>query len=378
MKKYSGITIVGAGIAGLTTGIILNQNGIQCQIFEAAEAIRPVGAGIILANNAMQVYEKYGLRKKLESQGNFISSLNITDAQLRNLSKSNLSRFEQKYSVKNIAIHRSDLLNVLADEFGRDNIHLNKRLNKIVENHNYQLTFEDGSLHQCSAVIAADGIKSVVRNLLFEKSNYRDAHQICWRGISNIDLPHEFHHQLTEAWGKGARFGFVKINSNAVYWYALKNKNIPTEDLSVIFDKFHPLVNKIIGSTKANDIIKTEIFDLEPIHVWTKNNVCLIGDAAHATTPNLGQGACQGIEDAYVLGKLVAENKYELEAMFEEYQRLRMKKAHTIVNTSWRLGKIAHLENEFSIKLRNTFLKFTPQFINDSLMESIFDIKYSK
>lgn len=101
----------------------------------------------------------------------------------------------------------------------------------------------------------------------------------------------------------------------------------------------------------------------------------MIGDAAHATTPNMGQGACQAIEDAYVLGKLFGEGKI-VEEVFSQYENLRMKKVHYIVNTSASIGKISHYENTLAVWLRNTLIKTIPNSINEKQMEKVFDITY--
>ena len=137
-----------------------------------------------------------------------------------------------------------------------------------------------------------------------------------------------------------------------------KNLEPSTVNLIEFFSEFHSDILNIISATKTEQIVVSDIIDLKPIDKWQDENVCLIGDAAHATTPNLGQGACQAIEDAYVLGKLL-DSGLEIQNTFAEYENLRRKKAHTIVNTSWTVGKMAHIENKFGIWLRNKKKKQT-------------------
>lgn len=374
------INIIGAGIGGLTTALTLKKRGLNVNIFESSAEIKPVGAGIILANNAMQVFQKLGIQDKIEKAGNKISFMKITDDQLTPLSVVNLSEYEQKYGVSNIAIHRGELQKILANEIGFDNINLSKRLSKIEKNRLFKLTFEDNSTIESKLVIGADGIKSVVRNQLFEKSTLRNPNQICWRGICEIDLPQKYHNELNEAWEKGKRFGFVKISDKKVYWYALtnsKNVEISNVNLTEYFSEFHSDILNILSATKKEQIIVSDIFDLKPIDKWQNENVCLVGDAAHATTPNLGQGACQAIEDAYVLGKLL-DNGMPIENTFKAYEKLRRKKAHTIVNTSWTVGKMAHIENRLGIWLRNLVMKNMPKSANKKQMDMIFNLNYYK
>ncbi|CAN1554234.1 UbiH 2-polyprenyl-6-methoxyphenol hydroxylase and related FAD-dependent oxidoreductases [Flavobacteriaceae bacterium] len=370
------VNIIGAGIGGLTTALTFKQRGVNVNLFESSAEIKPVGAGIILANNAMQVFQKLGIQDKIEKAGNKISFMKITDDQLNPLSVVNLSEYEQKYGVSNIAIHRGELQKILANEIGFDNINLSKRLSKIEKNRLFKLTFEDNSTIESKLVIGADGIKSVVRNQLFEKSTLRNPNQICWRGICEIDLPQKYHNELNEAWGKGKRFGFVKISDKKVYWYALTNsKNVEISDVNLteFFSEFHSDILNILSATKKEQIIVSDIFDLKPIDKWQNENVCLVGDAAHATTPNLGQGACQAIEDAYVLGKLL-DNGMPIENTFKAYEKLRRKKAHTIVSTSWTVGKMAHIENRLGIWLRNLVMKNMPKSANKKQMDMIFNL----
>ncbi|GAA3629791.1 FAD-dependent monooxygenase [Flavivirga jejuensis] len=372
------IDIIGAGIGGLTTAIALEQKGFKTRIFEQAEKIKPVGAGIILANNAMQVYKKLDLNDTIKNNGNPISSLNITTPNLKLLSKVDLNYFEQKYEVKNIAIHRGILQQILIDQLKSSEIILNHKLKSVIKNGNeLALSFENGKNYKSSTLIGADGINSVVRQQLFPKNKIRHANQSCWRGISDYNLPPDLRNELNEAWGKEGRFGFVQISEDKVYWYALKsfmkNKDELTfNNVKEAFYKFHPTIKDIICSTSMQHINKAEISDLKPTKIWYNKNVCLIGDAAHATTPNMGQGACQAIEDAFILSECLS--KYEVNKAFNEFQKIRLPKAHQVVKISWIIGKIAHYSSPFLIKLRNTILRLTPSSVNKKQNESIFKL----
>lgn len=370
------VTIIGAGIGGLTTALTLKQRGLNVALYESSAEIKPVGAGILIAHNAMQVFQKLGIQDAIAKAGNSISHIKITDAQLNDISSVDLTPYEIKYGVRNIAIHRGELQKILANEIGYDKINLSKRLTKIEQNELFQLTFEDHSTLESKVVIGADGIHSVVRNQLFKKSTLRKANQKCWRGICEIELPEKYHNEVIEAWGKGKRFGFVKISTKKVYWFAVVNsKNVKTADvdLAAMFKEFHSDILDLILATNKDQIIANDIIDLNPIDKWQNKNICLIGDAAHATTPNMGQGACQAIEDAYVLGKLLDEGTV-LEETFEKYEKLRIKKAHQIVHSSWTLGKIAHMENRFGIWIRNKMMKIMPQSVNRKQLDMVFTL----
>ena len=371
------IDIIGAGIGGLTTAIALKQKGFTIRIFEQAPEIKEVGAGIILANNAMQVYDKLGLRGKMEAVGNPLESMNITRGDLRPLSKFSLQVFEEKYGVRNTAIHRGILQQILAGEIQPDELYLGKKLSHVENGEEIILHFEDGSQHESGAVIAADGIHSAVRNSLFPTSVIRRAYQICWRGVVNMELPEEYQHEFNEAWGKGDRVGFGMLSPGKVYWYALKNysekyEGIEVEQLGDHFAHFHPLLKKMIDQTAPEAIHTTEITDLKPVSNWVNGQICLMGDAAHATTPNMGQGACQAIEDAWILAECMA--KYSLPEAFHKFEQLRIDKAHLVVNTSWRLGKLAQVENSVVASIRNFILKMTPSRMAENQSAKIFEL----
>ncbi|MFZ4928094.1 FAD-dependent monooxygenase [Chryseobacterium sp. Mn2064] len=368
------ITIIGAGIGGLVTALTLKQQGYPVHIYEGATEIKPVGAGIIMANNAMQVFKSLGLHQQVENAGNRISAMKITDSDLKALSVVDLKTFEKRYGVCNIAIHRGALQKLLVEALGNEHISLSKRLVRIEKEDDYHLYFEDGSVNKARWLIGADGIHSVVRKQLFPMSTFRDAKQICWRGISEMDLPIEYHHELNEAWGKGKRFGFVKISPNKVYWYALVNESAKEEDFTKSFSEFHPDIQSIVSQCRESAIFTSNIADLKPIDCWQREQVCLVGDAAHATTPNLGQGACQAIEDAYVLGKLLSKEQ-NIQTAFQQYEAIRKPKALQVVNSSRIVGRLAHIDNRLGVWLRNNLMKNIPASANRKQLETIFKLQ---
>lgn len=373
------IAIIGAGISGLTTALCLEKQGFQCQIFEQAEEIMPVGAGIILAHNAMQVFTMLGLSGSLEQQGNPLDSVNILDGQGMNISTIDVAQFNARFKAKNTAIHRSRLQSTLLAQLDSGSVHLGKSLTGIEQGNTTQLTFSDGSTHRCDLVIGADGIHSKVRESLhdLEPAVYRNAHQLCWRGVADTSLEGKYHGQLNEMWGdQGSRFGFVSISDTQVYWYALVNDNLVSTQLHELFSGFAPIVMNLIEQTDHQKIFQSEIKDLATIKHWFDESLVLVGDAAHATTPNLGQGACQGVEDAYVLARCLAKylepntskrtdlDKRALNKALGQYQQLRITKAHYVVNTSWQMGKVSQWQHPVLAKARNTMFRLMPDKLN--------------
>jgi len=373
------IAIVGAGIGGLTAALMLRQKGFTVSVYEAAPEIKPVGAGIVMANNAMQVFKKLGIQDRIEYAGNKVSVMEITDEQLRPLSMMRPEKFGQQYGVCNIAIHRADLQKILAETFGNENIHLSKRLSSIGQGNRLKLHFEDNTSATAGVLIGADGIRSVVRQHILDGTVIRGSGQVCWRGICKTGVPEKYRHTAVEAWGRGKRFGFVQLDGEKVYWYAVINKGLLKEqkDIPALFTGFHPDLLDMAEKTGMEDIHFSEIADLKPLSRWSAGNICLLGDAAHATTPNLGQGACQAVEDAYALGVLLSPGN-NIENAFRSYEKMRVKKAHAVVSRSRILGQIAHIENGAGRWLRNALMKLTPSSAADRQLQWLFDIGYIK
>jgi len=372
------IDIIGAGIGGLTLGIALKKKGFTINIFEQADQINAVGAGIVLANNAMQVYDKLGLKETLEQQGNVINSFHLATPDMKPLAGASLQPYEEKYGVQNIAIHRGTLQKELAKHFTDQQLHTGYELQEINRGEDgFQLQFKNGKTVNSTLVIGADGINSRVRKAIFPEGEIRNTNQICWRGVANYELPEAFQHELTEAWGKGERFGFVKIAPKTVYWFAVKSFKSGKEDmgndqLTNYFKYFDPMVCALLEATPDNQIHAARLTDLKPMSQWYKGSICLLGDAAHAMTPNLGQGAGQSIEDAHILSQCLGLfNPHEA---FERYQSLRLTKVKQLINRSWQIGKVAHYSNPIAVFLRNNLLKITPESVNTKQTEMIFQL----
>lgn len=376
------VSIIGAGIGGLTLALALQKKNIPYQIFESALEIKPIGAGITLANNATQIFKRLEIYDQTENAGHHVTAFALTDKHLKPLATSNLRTFEKMYGVKNIAIKRGALQEVLLDQLSPENIHLNKQLTKIEEKaSNLQVHFADNSHEEVQFLIGADGIHSAVRNCWLPPSEVRRPKQVCWRGMTSFILEREDNHMLKEAWGLGTRFGFVQVDEKTVYWYALANyrsdfeKEYAQVDLVELFKGYHPLVKSLLSSTPKMDIIFNEILDLKPLGSWHGGNVCLMGDAAHATTPNMGQGAGQAVEDAFVLAQCLHNSTTTTEA-FVKFESIRRKKALDIVNASWQLGKMAQLSNPLLAGLRNLAMRLVPDSLGQKRNRKIFDLNY--
>ncbi len=376
MKK---ITIIGAGIGGLTTAIALKQKGFEVEIFESSRAFKKAGSGINLAINAMQIYKKLGVYDDILDKANYTNSMNALTKGLRLLTSADLKKFEIKYNVKTVAIHRATLHEILLNHIGNTKINLNKKLKSLEQiDGKVNLVFEDGTSHQAEIVIGADGIHSNVRKSIFKGTKLRDAGQVCWRGISKTKIDEKYRTELNEIWGKGNRFGFVHISPSDIYWFALidKDKFISKDmDLLQIFSDYPKIVQSIIAETDQKEILCNEIWDLKPIDMWYKGNVCLLGDAAHATTPNMGQGACQAIESAMALSICLKEEQNN-ETAFSRYQLIRKEKANQVTKTSWLLGQVAQSNNSLVCALRNIITKITPKYVTEKQSEKIFNLKY--
>jgi 2-polyprenyl-6-methoxyphenol hydroxylase-like FAD-dependent oxidoreductase len=378
--------IIGAGIGGLTTAIALQQAGIDFEIFEAAPELKPVGAGIVMASNAMQVFQRLGVEKKIMMAGLEIVDAFGVDQNFKLISDLRVKeKITPRYGIGSYAIHRGRLQQVLLEEIDQKKIHLNKRLASLTQsNQKVTLRFEDSFSTEADLVIGADGIRSAVRKSIFGELPLRYSGQTCWRGMTKFNLPADRQFNTYEMWGKqkGLRFGFVPTAPDEVYYFTTfftnangKDNGRVKESLLKTYSCFGSLPTQIIEATPEENIIRSDIFDLKPLSKWWNGKVALVGDAAHATTPNLGQGGCQAVEDAYVIAKCLKENS-SFEKAFESYQAIRYEKALYVVNTSWKFGKMTNLGNPLLRSLRNGLMRILPESMAIQQLDKILKLNY--
>ena len=374
------VIIIGGGIAGLSAAIALKKIGIECEVYETAPEIRAVGAGIVMASNALQVFGKFGFADKIIRAGAELENFVISDEKFRPIRAMNQNWIREKFGFGNTAIHRADLQNILIDELGREHLFLGKQFLSFEQKENKITAYlKDGTSAKGDFLIGADGIHSAVRNQLFPDIPYRYTNQTCWRGITHITVPEFLKNGAVEAWGNQKRLGVVPVGDEKIYWFAVlsekpggkDNPDLLKDYLKNLFSDFHPFGSELIEKTSSNNIIRNDLYDFKPLKKWHNGRVCLIGDAAHATTPNMGQGGCQAVEDAWILHSVFSENKTPQEA-FQIFQERRIKKTTRITNQSFSMGQMAHWK--YGRGLRNAFLKMLPKSLSQKGIEWVLKI----
>ncbi len=373
--------IIGGGICGLATAYALVQKGFSAEIYESYPALKPAGAGIVLAPNALKALAYLGIDEEIKKQGHEISSVKILSDSGKLLS--DLS--SEKYSL--FAFHRGELSQTLAALLPSGTIHLGKKcIGCRQDASGVQVDFADGSSVHGDYVIAADGIHSSIRRKLLPAVPLRYAGYTCWRGV--VEVKEKIDYSLlesTETWGRKGRFGIVPLSKNRIYWFAVINaaENDPKigkygkKELLHYFADYPQPIDKVIEATEEKDIIWNNLFDLTPLTQYAYDRILLMGDAAHAMTPNLGQGACQALEDAAVLA-ICLKQCSSVEQAFRKYEGFRVKRVRKIVAQSRNLGRIGQLQNRLACELRNWLFSLMPMKLHQQQMTWIYQFDYNE
>lgn len=373
--------IIGAGIGGLTTAIALAQKGISVKIYERANQIREAGAGIWIAPNGMKVFEKLGIVGDIVKAGHTLRKISVVDLKYKPISVIDEKSFKSEDTYGTVAIHRATLHRILSSYVPSENIYLNKNFKHYRQSEkSVTATFDDGTTREADFLINADGIRSNARMQMQPNLNLRYSGQTCWRFTTGFELPESEENDMYEVWAnsKGLRVGYSKINENQVYVFITNFENqggkdktgTLKSDLLKLCEPFPLIIKNLIISANDREISRTDLFDFKPISKWTDGRVALIGDAAHPTTPNLGQGACQAIEDAFVIAEQLSSDT-DIVTSLSNFQSKRIKKAAFITNTSWLFARMTNTSG-FKKYLVKTILRLTPNFINNRQLNKIY------
>lgn len=376
--------IIGAGIGGLSAAIAMQMRHIQVRVFEAATSLHSIGAGILLPPNAMTILDRYHLAQHVRDRGCSIESLVILDSAGTRISTTPAHYSNNGQMYHTTAIQRGALQQILLKALAPDTVVTKKHCVAVDTGiDGATATFRDGTQGCGEFLVGADGLHSRVRESIFPGRPLRYSGQTCWRGVSHIALQHTWRRQLTEVWGAGLRFGFVPIAEAQVYWYATKQaaaggRDDPStiqQQMCDLYGEFVDPIGDILVHTNPSSIIRDDLSDLAPLPSWFANSVVLMGDAAHATTPNLGQGGAQAIEDSWVLAETLAMCD-TVQKAFARFQASRIAKVQKIVKVSWHIGQATNLSNTMACTLRNTLLRCVPPWIAKHQARSLYEVSY--
>ncbi|PIQ27086.1 FAD-dependent oxidoreductase [bacterium (Candidatus Blackallbacteria) CG17_big_fil_post_rev_8_21_14_2_50_48_46] len=382
------VLIAGAGIGGLGMALALEKFGIEAEIFEAAPVLKAVGAGLWVAPNGLEILNRISpeLKRKVQEAGQELAFSSVEDLQGHQLSGFNAAHLRSRYGAGPLAIKRADLHQILIQALRKTTLQTGKRLQSfITDEDQIVLEFEDGSQTRGDLLIGADGLRSRVRQSLFGDIPLRYSGQTCWRGLAPLQLPAPWQGKGMELWGDkpGLRAGFSPVSAQEVYFYLTQalpagGKDSPEtlkSELLKAFAAFPPLISELIQATPHEAFLRNDLSDFVPLNHYGKDRVFLLGDAAHATTPNLGQGANQALESAWVLAESLAQNPEDLHKVLQRYESLRIPRARRIVETSWKIGQLSNLKR--GLRLRNWFMSHLPASLTEKQLQAVFQIPAS-
>ena len=334
------VVVIGGGIGGLSLARELALRRLKVTVLEKAEKLNPVGAGIIMNPNAMGVLERNGLADEVRRESWPYLTRETRDHTGRLLATRDYRPlYESGKLAQGALVHRAHLLDVLYRSLPAGTVRFGVA----------KLDLEEADL-----VVGADGIHSQVRREFFgdipaRYMGYR-SHRLV---MDNVGVK-----CFTEYLGRGQRIGLVPISERRLYVWTTFNsrkKATPSTDLPRLFAQFtDPTVRRVLEARHEN-VIVTEIEELwsdDWIRVRGDQRIVLLGDAAHALTPNIGQGAGMAMEDAAVLAEEIC-NTADLEISLSSYAQRRKPRVETVMRVSREVGEDGQRWSPLTCWLRN-------------------------
>ncbi len=368
--------VVGAGPAGLTAAIALARIGIEVRLFERASELGKAGAGLGVQSNALRALQKLGVGERIVAAGTEMRAQEIRNIRGKLLFSFPQGEVADEYGTPTISLVRADVQLALVDAVEQGVLRLNSECVAVEQDsEGVTATFADGHTERGALLIGADGGRSVVRKYVYGEADAPPSYSglTSWRSIIELGpdaLPPDTSRMFL---GAGRQFAMFPVGANRIYWAMAKREPEggadPTSGLRELLRGhlrgFPEVTRRLVEATDEADIIRTDICDRDPERTWVKGRVVLIGDAAHMTTPFVGQGAGISMEDAVVLAKELSltdglRDQRMLAGALESFQRARMPRCANIVMTSRRRGRLLSLSNPAAASVRNTALRAVP------------------
>lgn len=353
--------VVGAGIAGLTAAIALRQRGWRVEVLEKADALEPAGSGLSLWPNGLRGLDVIGVGAEVREQSLAATEGGIRDTAGRWLSRTDIAELRHRYGDL-VVIHRTRLSEILQAALGTG-----PRFGHTVEavestEGGVRVRHSSGTA-EADLVLGADGIHSTIRAARWPRARppiY--AGYTAWR---TIVAPAEPVRSGGETLGRGQRVGIAPLRDGRVYMFATANlpagQRCPDDELGEVrrrFGSWHDPIPALLDAAEPAAILRHDIFELPPLPTFARDRVVLLGDAAHAMTPNLGQGANLAVEDAVTLAALL--DRMDVPAALAEYDRVRRARVQPLARLSHRMGAALQLAWPAVTPVRNTVLRLAP------------------
>jgi 2-polyprenyl-6-methoxyphenol hydroxylase-like FAD-dependent oxidoreductase len=347
--------IIGAGIGGLAAAVALRRVGIETLVIERVASIREVGAGLSIWSNAVNALRELGLEARVIASAAVVERNLVQTPAGALVVQNEFGAICRKAGAPCICIHRAVLHKILLDSLPPSSVRTGVRCSGFDDS---TAILESGERIPADVLVGADGISSVIRDGLHGAEPPRYAGYTCWRGIrdENGVLPDR---SALLVIGAGSQFGVWPCGAGQLYWFLTRNAPPGTAqtkaDAVALCRDWAAPVPEIIEGTPEDAILQNDIVDRPVLRWWGRGRVTLLGDAAHACTPNLGQGGCQALEDAVVLAHCLSGTS-PIQAALRKYQRLRISRTTAVVRNSWQMGKMLQLDSPMLESLRNGFM----------------------
>jgi 2-polyprenyl-6-methoxyphenol hydroxylase-like FAD-dependent oxidoreductase len=363
------VLIVGSGIAGVTTAHALIQDGHDVTVFEKAQDVKSlyVGSGIHMWNNAMRAFKMLGLEDRVAAvsgPGAVVEHMQFFTPKGKLLASVPCGDLGRRMGDAHCTgVNRAELLPSLAEALPPGVIRTGAEAKGFTQDDSgVTLSLADGTEEHGDLLVGADGTFSTVRTQLRgDIGPPRYAGYTIWQGIASISPELAPLGVFPLVYGPGLRFAYYRVSDDRLYWFAVANaeeggKDPETGRKEMLLDMYKGWpspTEEIIRQTDPNVIHRRDLYDRDPIKPWGEGRVTLVGDAAHAMTFDIGQGAGQGIEDAVVLARSLREKPGDIPGALKHYEQQRYKRTAHMQRLSRNVGKFGRWKNPVAMAFRN-------------------------